>query len=439
MVQMHLAELDQQIATARAYPRQSISRITSEIETMAGESEDTAQECIYALKRDGKEIIGPTVRFAEIVSCTWGNAEYGSRIIDEGKEFVTAQASFRDLEKNIRIVVETKRRIVGSNGNRYGIDMIGVTSNAAMSIALRNAILKGVPRAVWGPAYAKCLAMIKGTFETIERRRSFALEAYKKMGVDQALVLSLLEVEKVGDIDPEHMLLLRGTLQAIKDGDTTVQAVFGAVARNNGGAAKADTEGHLKRGRENGQSSKASEAEQGGAQGNGAGGKPEGGNAGNGAGAGQSADGGSANETQGGADGDRGGSGSDRAANDGGNAPGDGGSSAESQGGPEGGAGGGSADGGAVPDAASVAPVEVQEAYRPFLEQGWTDAERAKLTNLAVALGGAATAVQVTKVQSEFQPVFETGSSELESAFTKMVGVATKTVRAKKSAASEKL
>lgn len=56
---------------------------------------------------------------------------------------MTAQGVFHDLERNVAITYEVRRRIVDKNGRRYKPDMIGVTANAACSIALRNAILRG--------------------------------------------------------------------------------------------------------------------------------------------------------------------------------------------------------------------------------------------------------------------------------------------------------
>lgn len=253
IVTLHDRDFDRQIATARRFPR-SIPRARSEIVAMATESEGTAQECIYALKRNsngedgGTLIMGPSARFAEIVATSFGNARYASRIVDEGPQFITAQAVFHDLENNTYISVEVRRRIVGRNGNRFGVDMIGVTGQAAMSIAMRNAILKGVPRSVWGEAYAKAHALIAGTFETVQARRKSALDAFTKLGVGEEQVLALLEKEKVGEIEPEDIVILRGTLSAIRDGDTTLERIFGS--RGRAPAKKADLADRLREGRD---------------------------------------------------------------------------------------------------------------------------------------------------------------------------------------------
>lgn len=427
--------MDQQIATARKYPRGSVGRIAEDIAAMVTYSEEAAEECVYAVPRGGKSITGPSVRFAEAVASCWGNSEHGAKIVGVDDQFVTAQAAYRDLERNIRVVIEVKRPIVDSQGNRYKADMIGVTSNAAMSIALRNAILKGVPKAAWGPAFAKAFAMISGTFESLEKRRTAALDAFKKLGVEQDLVLQIVNAKKVSDIQPEDMIVLRGTLQAIKDGDTTVRAVFGN-STNRTAAQKADVGGHLDKGKANG---KAAETQPSPAQGGGTGGEGGGasnGNAGRsdetgrgGSAAGRSAPaGGDADPGAGPADGqDAAAAGTSTAAD----APPDGGGPGA---GDEGGSGGGaSADASGASEDASALPID--ESYLPYLKapeaaaEAFTDSEVTKLTNFARALSGATTSVKVAGVIAEFQPIFESAGADVTSAFQKMGALANKAAR----------
>lgn len=430
--------MDQQIATARKYPRGSIGRIADDIAGMVTYSEEAAEECVYAVPRGGKSITGPSVRFAEAVASCWGNSEHGAKIVGVDDQFVTAQAAYRDLERNIRVVIEVKRPIVDSNGNRYKADMIGVTSNAAMSIALRNAILKGVPKAAWGPAFAKCFAMISGTFESLEKRRSAALDAFKKLGVEQDLVLQIINKGKVSDILPEDMIVLRGTLQAIRDGDTTVRAVFGN-STNRTAAQKADVGGHLDKGRENG--TKTAETKPSPAKGGGRGGK-DGGASDGAAGRSDETGGGGAAAGGGGAAGGDAVPGAGEAAGQNDDAAGN---AAAGEGAGEGGAGGpgagdeGGSGGGAPADAAGASEdasaLPIDDAYAPYLTssgaEGFTESEVAKLSNYARALTAATSGVQVAQVLAEFQPIFESATQEVTSAFQKMGALANKAARKK--------
>ena len=222
------AEINQQITTAKKYPR-SIKQFLNEALAMATLNERVAQECIYVLPRDGKNIEGPSARLAEIIASAWGNSRAGARIIDDRGDFVTAQGVFHDLERNVAITYEVQRRITGKNGKRYGADMIGVTSNAACSIALRNAILKGVPKAFWADIYDAARTTAIGTSLTLADRRERALKALQKFGVTPAMVFTKLGVEGEADISIDHLAILFGISTALKEGDSTVEETFSTV------------------------------------------------------------------------------------------------------------------------------------------------------------------------------------------------------------------
>lgn len=219
------AEIDRQIATARQYPR-SVKRFINEAQQLVTLNEDVAAECVYALPRGGKTIEGPSARFAEIMAHAWGNARAGSRVVDEQGDFVTAQGVFHDLEKNVAITYEVKRRIIDKRGRRYDADMIGVTANAACSIALRNAVLKGIPKALWTSLYQDARQVIMGDSKTLANRRADALAYLQKFGATEQMVLDLLELNGVEDITLDHLVVLRGLATAIRDGDTTVEQAF---------------------------------------------------------------------------------------------------------------------------------------------------------------------------------------------------------------------
>ena len=222
---LNKSEIDMQVATAHRYPR-SIKRFRDESLQMVTLNESIAESCIYALPRDGKVIEGPSARFAEVVASAWGNCRAGARVVNDQGDFVTAQGVFHDLERNVAITYEVQRRITDKRGNRYKPDMIGVTANAACSVALRNAILKGVPKAFWDDMYQAARKTVMGDVKTLANRRADAVKAFQAFGVSEAQILAKLEVQGVEDITLEHLVTLRGMLTAIKDGDTTAEQAF---------------------------------------------------------------------------------------------------------------------------------------------------------------------------------------------------------------------
>lgn len=222
------AELDQQIATAHAWPR-SLKRFRDECLQMATLNDTIADECIYAVPRKEKGVTkmieGPSARLAEIVASAWGNCRAGARVVDEGREFITAQGVFHDLERNVAITYEVRRSIVGKYG-RFSPDMIGVTGNAACSIALRNAVFKGVPKAFWNDIYEAARKVVAGDAKTLANRRSEALSYLQKLGATQEKVLALLCVGGVEDITLEHLLQLRGLANSVREGEISVDEAF---------------------------------------------------------------------------------------------------------------------------------------------------------------------------------------------------------------------
>lgn len=223
------AEIDGQIATARAFPR-NVTGFIREATELVCIDEAMAEACIFALPRgkgtDKKTIEGPSARFAEIIQHCFGNNRGGARVVAEDKQFVTAQGTYHDLEKNVQVVMEVKRRITDSRGNRYNADMIGVTGNAAASIAHRNAVLKGIPKALWLPVYERARSVVVGDVTTLKTKRANALAWFAKVGISPEQICARLEVAGVDDIGLDELAALAGIKTAIREGATSPEAAF---------------------------------------------------------------------------------------------------------------------------------------------------------------------------------------------------------------------
>lgn len=222
---LNKSEVDSQVATARAYPR-SIKKFLNEARQMVTLTEEIAGECTYMLPRAGKKISGPSARFAEIVASAWGNCRAGARIVEEHDRFVVAQGVFNDVQRNVAITYEVRRRITDSKGNRYGDDMIAVTANAACSIAMRNAVLKGIPKAFWKSLHDEAIRTTRGDVATLAQRRDAMLKAFADLGAKEQEILSLIGVDGKEDITLDNLVELRSIYTAVKDGDTTMEQLL---------------------------------------------------------------------------------------------------------------------------------------------------------------------------------------------------------------------
>ncbi len=219
------AAIDIQVATAKQYPR-SVDKAIKEALTLATLDEDTAASMLYALTRSGKAIEGPSARLAEVMAYSWGNLRVDADVVAEDKTHVTAMGTCFDLEKNVAVRVRVKRRITDKRGRRYNEDMIGVTSNAAISIALRNSVFKVVPRAFVDRIYLAARKASLGEGGTITQKRQSALEWFGKLGVKPEQVFELLEVKGLDDVGEDQLVTLRGLVNAIKEGEQSVESIF---------------------------------------------------------------------------------------------------------------------------------------------------------------------------------------------------------------------
>jgi hypothetical protein len=218
-------EIDMQIATAHKYPR-NIGAFRNLAMSIATLNEGVAAECLFALPRDGKVIEGPSIRLAEIIVSSWRNARVGSRTIHESQDSIVAQGIFHDLETNVAISSEVERRIVDKDGKRYKTDMILTTKNAAQSIALRNAITRGVPRAIWWDVYQAARRVAAGDQKSLATKRADAIAAFAIFGVDLSQILEMLGRESEHDMTREDLVQLFGVHSAIKDGESTPEDAF---------------------------------------------------------------------------------------------------------------------------------------------------------------------------------------------------------------------
>lgn len=222
------AQIDTMVATAHAFPR-NIRRSTDNAIAIVSMDRDTASSCTYAVPRGGKTISGPSVHMAKILSQTWGNMRVEAKVIEVGQSHVTSQAVAFDLENNLAIKVEVKRSIMGRQG-RFNDDMIVVTGNAANSIALRNAVLSVIPKAVVDKVYNAAKQTITGDISDNNKliaKRKQVFDALKDTyGVSEKDVLGAVGKAAIDHITADDLVVIIGFGQAIKDGDTTVEEAF---------------------------------------------------------------------------------------------------------------------------------------------------------------------------------------------------------------------
>lgn len=230
--QIERAQIDMQIATARQYPR-SLAQVKSRMLSFATLDEETAAGCFYTLPGrrggDGKPIQGPSVRLAEIAMSCYQHLRAGARIVGDDGKFITAQGVVHDLENNVVIAMDVRRRVTTKDGKRYSDDMVATTGNAACSLALRNAAFRVIPQALIKPVYDAAKKLAIGDAKSLVQRRASSIDHFAKLGVPKEKVCAALGLKSVDDIQLEHLEVLIGFATAIKDGDATIDGIFNPV------------------------------------------------------------------------------------------------------------------------------------------------------------------------------------------------------------------
>jgi len=226
--QQDRAAIDIQISTAKAYPRNIKRAIENSIAIVTMDKE-TAATCTYAVPRAGKAITGPSVHLAKILAQNWGNLRIEAKVVGIDARQVTSQAVCFDLENNLAIKVEVKRSIMTKSG-RMTDDMITVTGNAGNSIALRNAVLSVIPKAivdkVYGEAKSKITGDVSDKTKLLARRKQVIDGLKDTYSLTEAEIIGAVGKASVDHLTSDDLVVLIGIGTAIKDGDTDIDTAF---------------------------------------------------------------------------------------------------------------------------------------------------------------------------------------------------------------------
>lgn len=231
------AEVHQAIATARAFPRRpdaTLMRIMKERCTISAEA---AEESVYSLPRGNKELVGPSIRFAENIMGVYGNCRVGAEYVgvDRAEKLAIVRGTFWDLETNSMTQRVEARRCSTKNGAMFSPDMIAMTIKAGISIAARNAILAGIPKAIWSEAYYAANGLIIGDVKEFPKRLEKSISAFAELGVSLDDVIAMLDITGRDAMRPNHLPIMRGLFNSLRDGSETVQTIIGR-RKNEGGS-----------------------------------------------------------------------------------------------------------------------------------------------------------------------------------------------------------
>ena len=226
--QQDKAQIDMQISTAKKYPRNIVKSTENSIAIVTMDTK-TAQSCNYSVPRGGKTISGPSVHLARILAQNWGNLRVEAKVTSIEQTQVVSEAVAYDLENNYAVKIEVRKSITGKNG-RFQDDMITVTGNAANATAFRNAIFNVIPREVTDKVHQAAKNFVTGDLSDKEKLTNKRIKVLKQLkdgyNVNEKDVLETLGKASVVNISSDDIVTIIGIMQAIQDGDSTIDLSF---------------------------------------------------------------------------------------------------------------------------------------------------------------------------------------------------------------------
>ena len=223
------SQYESQVDIAKRFPR-NLTRVLQNSIAIVTMDVETAQTCNYTLPRAGSKISGESVHLARIIVQQYGNLRVESRVINSDAKQVHAEAVCFDLETNVAVKSTTSKSILTKAGKRYSEDMIVTTGKAAAAIAYRNAVFSVVPKAIVSKVYKAAMQVITGDISNetkLIKTRTSALKFFKEeYGVEEKEILFSLGLNTVNQIKSDQIVILRGMMTSLKDGEFTVDEMF---------------------------------------------------------------------------------------------------------------------------------------------------------------------------------------------------------------------
>lgn len=248
--QRALAEVQAQALMAKQFPRdeiRSFERIMA-----ACSRPKLAEVALYAYKRGGQIVSGPSIRLAEVLAQAWGNIMCGVKEVEQRDGESTMLAYAWDAETNYRevreFVVPHERDVDGgSKPLTSSRDIYEHTANLAAR-RKRACILAVIPRDVVDEAVSRCLETQAGdaTVPLVDRARRMAAD-FAAHGVTVDMIEARLG-HPLAAISAPQLAQLRQIYQSISDGVSTRGQWFERPATAKASATAQDLTARLKAG-----------------------------------------------------------------------------------------------------------------------------------------------------------------------------------------------
>lgn len=197
----------------------------------------------YKDRSSGEEKIinieGPSIKAANALLRHWGNNSSGFRIVGSDDERVTIQGVFVDHETGMRRTAEisVSRMVRKRDGTYYALpaDKLNIAIQAGGSKAVRNAALNAMPVGLVDSYFNEAKRIVgRGgniteapiTPDEIKKAMERLFKAFESLKVSKEEVVAYIGRQVDFDSEEAVVVHLTGILNALIDGQTTVEVAF---------------------------------------------------------------------------------------------------------------------------------------------------------------------------------------------------------------------
>lgn len=235
-----LLRLDQLGSVARL-ARRDIAESFQEARAMVHLDKAAAESCTYSLPRGGKTITGPSVRLAEIMHAAWGNITVSIDSFTVEHDQTSGRVSVKvwgwalDAQKNNAVQSFESASVFPKKDGRGGYkpvsdDDIANAIDRARAMLYRDLIFKVIPKAYTNVIHSEAIGVALGGAVDLATKVDRVLERFRKAwGVPENAILAYLRKPNRTTLDSGDVEQLMGLGTAIKEGHTTIEAVFAST------------------------------------------------------------------------------------------------------------------------------------------------------------------------------------------------------------------
>lgn len=223
-----IAEAQGKLVIAKRFPRDQALAYQRVMEACSRPG--LADEAMYAYKRSGATVTGPSIRLAEELARCWGNIDYGIRELSRKPGESEMEAYAWDLETNtVTSQKFTVKHVRDTREGRYDLtderDIYEIGANMGAR-RLRARLLAILPPDLVESAVARCRATLAGNVEVpLADRVRAVVDAFSALGVSAQLLERYLR-KPLAEVLPEELGDLRAIYKAVKDGTAKASDFF---------------------------------------------------------------------------------------------------------------------------------------------------------------------------------------------------------------------